>query len=49
MHELLVRPKYILSNYIEDAHFSFHIWNHIDSIGDRPRTSNHIEGDDIDN
>ena len=35
---------YILNNYIEDARFPFHIWNHFDSIGERPRTNNHLEG-----
>ena len=40
---------YILNNSIEDAHFSYQIWNHFDSIGERPRTNNHIEDDDIDN
>ena len=32
---------YILNNYIEDARFPFHIWNHLDSMGDRTRTNNH--------
>ena len=36
--------NYILNNYIEDARFPFHIWNHFDSIGERPRTNNHLEG-----
>ena len=35
---------YILNNYIEDARILFHIWNHFDSIGERPRTKNHLEG-----
>ncbi|CAF4475878.1 unnamed protein product [Didymodactylos carnosus] len=35
---------YILNNYIEDARFSFDMWNHFDSIGERPRTNNHLEG-----
>ena len=35
---------YILNNYVEDAGFLFHIWNHFDSIGERPRTNNHLEG-----
>ena len=33
---------YILNNYTEDARFSPHIWNHFDSIGERPRTNNHL-------
>ena len=35
---------YILNNYVEDASFVFHIWNHFDSIGEGPRTNNHLEG-----
>ena len=35
---------YILNNSIEDARFPFHIWNHFDSIGERPCTNNHLEG-----
>ncbi|CAF1310902.1 unnamed protein product [Didymodactylos carnosus] len=35
---------YILNNYIEDARFSFDMWNHFDSVGERPRTNNHLEG-----
>ncbi|CAF0929766.1 unnamed protein product [Didymodactylos carnosus] len=35
---------YTLNNYIEDAHFSFHMWNHFHSIGERSRTNNHLEG-----
>ena len=29
---------------MEDARFSSHMWNHFDTIGDRPRTNNHLEG-----
>ena len=32
---------YILNNYIEDACFPFHMWNHFDSIDERSRTNNH--------
>ncbi|CAF1503828.1 unnamed protein product [Didymodactylos carnosus] len=35
---------YILNNYTEDARFSFDMWNHFDSIDERPRTNNHVEG-----
>ena len=35
---------YILNNYIGDARFPFHIWNHFDSIDERLRTNNHLEG-----
>ena len=35
---------YILNNNIEDARFPFHIWNHFDSIDERPRTNNYLEG-----
>ena len=33
---------YILNNYVEDTRFLFHIWNHFDSIGARPRINNHL-------
>ena len=35
---------YVLNNYIEDTRFPFHIWNRFHSIGERPRTNNHLEG-----
>ncbi|CAF4835054.1 unnamed protein product, partial [Rotaria sp. Silwood1] len=35
---------YVLKNYIDDARFSLHMWNHFDTIGERPRTNNHLEG-----
>ena len=34
----------ILNNYIEDARFPLHIWNHFDSLGERLRTNNYLEG-----
>ena len=35
---------YIVNNYIEDVRFPFDMWNHFDSLGQRPRTNNHLEG-----
>ncbi|CAF1154928.1 unnamed protein product [Rotaria sordida] len=35
---------YIVNNYIDDARFPFDMWNHFDSLGQRPRTNNHLEG-----
>ena len=34
---------YIVNNYIDDARFPFDMWNHFDSLGQRPRTNNHLE------
>ena len=28
---------------MEDVYFPFHIWNHFDSIDERPRINNHFE------
>jgi hypothetical protein len=35
---------YVINNYIEDAGFPSSMWNHFDTIGERPRTNNHLEG-----
>ncbi|CAF4912510.1 unnamed protein product, partial [Rotaria magnacalcarata] len=35
---------YVIKNYIEDARFPVQMWNHFDTIGQRPRTNNHLEG-----
>ncbi|CAF2885444.1 unnamed protein product [Rotaria sp. Silwood2] len=35
---------YILNTYVEDPLFTSNIWNHFDSIGERSRTNNHLEG-----
>ncbi|CAF3341244.1 unnamed protein product [Rotaria socialis] len=35
---------YVLNNYVEDARFTSDMWNHFDSIGERSRTNNHVEG-----
>ncbi|CAF1545159.1 unnamed protein product [Rotaria sordida] len=35
---------YVIKNYIEDARFSLNMWNHFYTIGERPRTNNHLEG-----
>ncbi|CAF3431675.1 unnamed protein product [Rotaria sp. Silwood2] len=33
---------YIINNYIDDGRFPIHMWNHFDTIGERPRTNNHL-------
>ena len=35
---------YIINNYIDDGRFPLCMWNHFDTIGERPRTNNHLEG-----
>ena len=35
---------YIINNYINDGRFSLCMRNHFDTIGERPRTNNHLEG-----
>jgi hypothetical protein len=35
---------YVIRNYIDDARFSSSMWNHFDTVGERPRTNNHLEG-----
>ncbi|CAF1017368.1 unnamed protein product [Rotaria sp. Silwood1] len=35
---------YVLNTYVEDGRFSSVLWNHFDSIGERSRTNNHLEG-----
>ena len=38
---------YIIKNYIENAPFSLNIWNHFDTVGERPRTSCQLDIIDI--
>ena len=35
---------YIVNNYIDNARFPFDMWNYFDSLGQRPRRNNHLEG-----
>ncbi|CAF3764873.1 unnamed protein product [Rotaria magnacalcarata] len=35
---------YVIKKYIEDARFPVQMWNHFDTIGQRPHTNNHLEG-----
>ena len=35
---------YIINNYIDDGRFPLCMWNHFDTIGERPRTINRLEG-----
>ena len=56
IHELLnINTKfdkltdYIVNNYIDDARFPFYMWNYFDSLGQRARMNDHLEGYIIDN
>ncbi|CAF4167833.1 unnamed protein product [Rotaria sordida] len=33
---------YVIKNYIEDGRFPLAMWNHFDTISERPRTNNHL-------
>ena len=35
---------YIINNYINDGRFLLCMWNHFETIGERRRTNNHLEG-----
>ena len=35
---------YIINNYIDDGRFPLCVWNHFDTIGERPCTNNYLEG-----
>ncbi|CAF2838644.1 unnamed protein product [Rotaria sp. Silwood2] len=35
---------YVLNTYVEDGRFSSVFWNHFNSIGERSRANNHLEG-----
>ena len=41
--KLLKLTDYIIKYYVEDSRFPISMWNHFDTIGERPRTNNHLE------
>ena len=41
--KLLKLTDYIIKYYVEDCRFPISLWNHFDTIGERPRTNNHLE------
>ena len=42
--KLLKLTDYIIKYCVEDLRFPISMWNHFDTIGERPRTNNHLEG-----
>ena len=36
--------NYIINNYIDDGRFPLCMWNHFDTIDEKVRTNNHLEG-----